>query len=457
MDFKLVDINKIKGAEYNPRKIDESKLGTLEKSIKELGFIIPIIVNKENNTIIAGHQRTKTARKVGLKEIPAFYVENINVSDEINFNQIHNGAEKKPTYKSTVNTSAYTDNEFNKISTKDINIDRSNINMAIVNQIRNMVMKYGNVFSCVVSNGIIVYQEEYAYTCKLMGINCNAYVLENDKLGYAKDFLNQSYGEFSYDNLKKNTYVQGLAQLFRNPNRGMEKKRNASILYEEMVYPYLQENKDIKSILDFGCGKGAYINALSKSYNAIGVEFYNHNLKGINVSKGNSQIDSFIKHLEKEKKFDVVVCDSVLNSIDSLKAEKSIMDILNYFSKDIAFISGRPLKVIKYTNSSGKKSRSSDKIYFLDKDGFTASYRKGNWYYQKFHSEKQVREMCAKHGFEVVEYIQYVTSWKAKLKKVRQVSDADVKKAIEYEFNLPLPNGKRYNRHTDVLKVLELI
>lgn len=457
MDLKLVDIDRIKGAEYNPRKIDESKLGTLEKSIKELGFIIPIIVNKENNTIIAGHQRTKTAKKVGLKQIPAFLVKNINLADEINFNQIHNGAEKTPTYKSKVKTSAYKHNDFNEIAGKDININRDNMNMAVVNQIRNMILKYGNIFSSVVSNGIIIYQEEYAYTCKLMGIDCNAYILESEKLGNAKDFLNQSYGEFSYENLKKNTFVQGLAQMFRDPTGEKNKKRNASKLYEEMVYPFLEKNKDIKSILDFGCGKGAYINELSKKYEAIGVEFYNNNGSAINVSKGNKQIDSFISYLGKDKKFDLVICDSVLNSVDSLEAEESIMDILNYFSKDIVFLSGRSIKAIKYINSGRKKSRNKDKLHFLDKDGFTASFRKGNWYYQKFHSEKQVKELCEKHGFEVIEYTVTANAWKAKLKKVRQVSDENVKKAIQFEFNLPLPNGKSYNRQNDVLKAIDML
>ena len=60
--MELIDISKIKPAAYNPRKLSDKAFEDLKESISELGFILPIIINKSNNTIVAGHQRTKTAK-----------------------------------------------------------------------------------------------------------------------------------------------------------------------------------------------------------------------------------------------------------------------------------------------------------------------------------------------------------------------------------------------------------
>ena len=150
------------------------------------------------------------------------------------------------------------------------------------------------------------------------------------------------------------------------------------------MIPYLMKSHT-ESILDFGCGKGAYISRLMKSYSgAIGVEFYNNNGSQINVSMGNLQIDRLIAYMEKKKNFDVVVCDSVLNSVDSVEAEKSVMACLNLFCKKKLFISGRPLKAIldKLEHSKDKSARKY--VSYLDSDNFTGDYRKGNWYFQHF-------------------------------------------------------------------------
>ena len=61
----------IKPASYNPRKISEEAFVELQGSLKTLGFILPIIVNRDNMTIVAGHQRTKAATAVGIAEAPA--------------------------------------------------------------------------------------------------------------------------------------------------------------------------------------------------------------------------------------------------------------------------------------------------------------------------------------------------------------------------------------------------
>lgn len=49
-----------KKAEYNPRKITDQELSSLDKSIQEFGDLSGVVINERTNTIIAGHQRIKT-------------------------------------------------------------------------------------------------------------------------------------------------------------------------------------------------------------------------------------------------------------------------------------------------------------------------------------------------------------------------------------------------------------
>lgn len=58
--MELIDLRTIKPADYNPRILKENAAEKLKESIKKLGCVKPIIVNSTNNTIIAGHQRTKS-------------------------------------------------------------------------------------------------------------------------------------------------------------------------------------------------------------------------------------------------------------------------------------------------------------------------------------------------------------------------------------------------------------
>lgn len=67
--------------EKNPRFNDEA-VKYVANSIKEFGFKVPIIVDK-NNVIVAGHTRYKASLELGLKEVPCI------VADDLNEEQIN--------------------------------------------------------------------------------------------------------------------------------------------------------------------------------------------------------------------------------------------------------------------------------------------------------------------------------------------------------------------------------
>lgn len=453
--IEYVNISDIKPAPYNPRKITDAQIERLKQSISKIGLVVPILVNRKNNVILAGHQRTKTSRLLGIERVPVIYVDDMILGDEIKFNQIHNITDNTVKAKMMLLNDRYDKEQYIKIANNDIS--EGSTMATCVKEICKLIVKYGNVLSCVICRGEIMMGREYVKACKVLNKRVNAFICDDDKYELIQQYFSEQYGEYYYKDIKKCTYVQGLAQMHRKSGDTGGKKGNKSKLYESMVLPYLAKHPE-STVLDFGCGKGEYINKVKKKHEAIGVEFYNNNGRQINVSKGNKMIDELIDFIKKRKSFDVAVCDSVLNSVDSLEAEQSIYALLNLLTHDRLFISGRPIdRVLRLKNMKKDAGASLKYLEFLDADNFTANYRRGQWYYQHFHDKEKILADLKEYGFEIVKCTWGNTSFQIECIKAKELSKEQYIKAIDFEFNLPLPNDTSYNRHEDVKKALNLI
>lgn len=457
-----VDVDKIKPAKYNPRKISEEQKQSLKESLENLGFVTPILVNERNHTIVAGHQRTNASKMLGYKKVPSFMIKNITVADEMSFNQLHNGIED--TYENNGHILNYKDlpiEQFTKVKAKNI---KSKCDKAIeIQDISRLIGKYGNVFCAVICDGKIVKGSNYLKSCMLMNIDANVYNLSIEKLDYAKKYLFKEYGVFNYDSLQKDTFVQGLAQLNRNQPDELKEGSHESKLYRDMVLKDAETDVLNDTILDFGCGKGEYIGNIAKrNKNAYGLEFYHNNTKGIIQSKTNRQFNRLEKHLNSTGElFDVVICDSVVNSTDSMEAEMNVLHTLNSFCKlgGTLFISGRNIKEVYSIVEARKLTNLGKQLkHFLDENNFSARYREGKWFYQHFHDKETIYKELQEAGFEVVKDNGWSnTSFQLKCKKVKESSLEDKIKAIDYEFTLPLPQGKRYKLNNRCKKMLNLV
>ena len=76
MEIENIPISEIIPYEKNPRK-NEKAVEIVAKSIKEFGFKVPIILDK-NNIIIAGHTRLKAANKLGITKVPIIRADDLN-------------------------------------------------------------------------------------------------------------------------------------------------------------------------------------------------------------------------------------------------------------------------------------------------------------------------------------------------------------------------------------------
>lgn len=99
---------------------------------------------------------------------------------------------------------------------------------------------------------------------------------------------------------------------------------------------------------------------------------------------------------------------------------------------------------------------STTTVQFFDENGLTAFMQEGQWFFQKFLTKDQVQAMFGRFGFEP--FMQYNKSgyWGWGAYKVRELTREEYINAINYEFNLNLPNNQSYNRQGDVLPLFGL-
>lgn len=74
--FEKVDIEQLVPYARNARTHSKKQVLELRASIREFGFINPVIIDKDLN-IIAGHGRVLAAKEEGLKEVPCIFVEHL--------------------------------------------------------------------------------------------------------------------------------------------------------------------------------------------------------------------------------------------------------------------------------------------------------------------------------------------------------------------------------------------
>ena len=59
----------------NPRRISEDELDALERSLRQFGFVQPVLARREDQTVIGGHQRLVAARRLGLTSVPVTWLD----------------------------------------------------------------------------------------------------------------------------------------------------------------------------------------------------------------------------------------------------------------------------------------------------------------------------------------------------------------------------------------------
>lgn len=78
MELVKMSIGDIKPAKYNPRKNlkpGDAEFEKLKASIERWDLVEPLVVNKQGNVLVGGHQRLKVCKALGMKEVQVVLVD----------------------------------------------------------------------------------------------------------------------------------------------------------------------------------------------------------------------------------------------------------------------------------------------------------------------------------------------------------------------------------------------
>lgn len=446
MEFTKLSIDSLKGADYNPRKISNESFKKLQESLKKFGVCKPVIANK-NGILIAGHQRTKAMREVGIKDVPVYLLDTkIAIHDEIRFNLMHNSIETENSKAKIINA--------NNIEYGYTMLDPTDIEVIeykkgkVLKEICSLLVKYGIWGSVIINEqGNVIHNNDYAVACKELKLPCLVFKMSNEDSKEFIKYMKIDYGQYSYEALNIKAYNQTHCQMNRNG-------RIHSRLYERYVLPNINKNQ---RIVDFGAGKKEYITRLKNDgYKAFGYEPHlkKQGSESLNIRQVVKDIIDIEKDISKNGLYDVVILDSVLNSITSLEFEHYVMTACNSLLKDdgIFYTGTRNLKAV---NRPGDVS--SDKaryIEFLDNNKFCATFRKGVWTMQRFNSKEMLFELCSKYFKEVKVIENNTTQLFAICKNPKKLDMQEYNKALNIEFNMEYPNNYKHNKHEKIVNTI---
>lgn len=471
MTFHLdYPIANMKPAPYNPRLIDKQSLERLQESIRVLGLIKPVICTTDG-TLLAGHQRTRSMQALGLTHCPAFVLGEISIQDEIRFNQLHNASDLE-LGEAVLHVPPQSRLGYVDIAASQISGQMKAKNAAKRAEILKLLSKHGSWGSIVVNqSGDVLISKLYAIASKMLGLPCKAYVVPDSQSETVINYFSQQYGKFSYEHLPKTTWSQSLAQMFRLREPVTGEKMLHSRTYECLVIPKL--SKDIR-VLDFGAGQMDYVKKLqSLGYDIRGIEFYFRKGSQIHVGQVHKDIDTLCYDIQENGLYDIVVCDSVLNSVDSIQAEKDVLTCLSAFCKinGMVIFSGRSRDHIEY-KETGMRNQAANKrfVNFFDENGFSALYSVGVWRYQKFHKVEQIKSLASTYfgsSFQIYDLVEKMRPKRAKdhfkneswgvvaTKQIELPLDQRLS-SLSREFDLPLPDNRRYGRSKDILEAYQI-
>lgn len=472
--IEYINIDQLNPAEYNPRILTDEAQESLKKSITELGIIKPIIIRRSDYRIMAGHQRTKTMKLLGYTNVPAFVLDKVNSTDEVRFNQLHNYAECEVSdVQPDIHVVFPKGTEgFYVVPNKDISMVSKGENSSYVVDLTKMILKYGQFANSVCDySGKVLISSVYAKTVKLLGMDLLVYVLPKGKEDIAVSYFSKDYGVFEYSHLERKTYIQSFAQKVRlREKNGVLAGRCHSTLYENLVIPYIK--KDMR-VLDFGAGQKDYAKMLKKKgYRIDAIEFFHRKDREDVIDEKEIRQDcaDICRTLSEYGLYDVVVCDSVLNSVNSLEDEKNVLLSISALCKQGGkiFWSGIPLLFARKTSDRKQSRDYRSKSVFLDANNFTANFRFGEWYFQHYHSTEDVIRLNREYigeDFSLYDKAIPVTeehelrgsSFQVSSVNDRKAAKEEYVKALVYEFALPLPNGRRWDLDKDIIPVFEKI
>jgi hypothetical protein len=159
-------------------------------------------------------------------------------------------------------------------------------------------------------------------------------------------------------------------------------------------------------------------------------------------------IDGLCAELEARGRFDTIVLDWVLNSVDSQEAEDAVLGSCAALLKPGGriWMTGRQREWGERLNESRTFSGQRRGVEFLDADGLSALRYHSRWFYQKFHSQGEIERQARRYFGGPTSYTQVAERWRVRAEKALERPWSATMRALRFAFDLPWPDGHTVGR-----------
>lgn len=432
--IKLVPIDAVQASEYNPRRNDEKRLALTELSLRKLGFLLPIYAD-ESGEILSGHQRHLVASRMGFQQIPVEYVSGKTPGERravnVLFNRATNDLQKQDTCAIIRRRLYETDIE------------------AMTGELPDIEPGSEASFPC-------VYALRRMDVVKLAKLNHRSFDTHIKQLAkslerrmestYADDLR---FNSFMRERNTRETDAEGNAALGdgffkgvfpKNCGRDFCKLEGAALETWRRHYG--------SSVVDFGAGKlnntrtlrkaGIQVSAFEPYFVTVGEKI--HKEKSLEIAA------RFLDEVEAGTPYSSVFISSVFNSVPFMADRKQIAVIAAALCAPDGMVVCwcQSNKAPQFVNTK-KKFLAAEKVLTFDLDyepntilGDIGAHPK----VQKGHTEEEMRAIFAP-CFRTVKRLEMITKFWYMEAADPIVDPAALAAALDFEFELPYPDGSR--------------
>ncbi|MFF7171642.1 methyltransferase domain-containing protein [Streptomyces pseudovenezuelae] len=447
---------RLKPAPYNPRRLSDDAFGRLKQSLDLFGCVKPVIVNG-NGILVAGHQRTKSLKALDVTMVPAILLgAHVTTQDEVQFNLLHNSVETDGS-RVTVTVADESAHGWEWLTPDEITVQARD-SAAVRSEISRLITRYGPWGSIVADHaGRVILNNDYAVSAVDLRKDVLCYRVSVQEADELLVWLEGEYGVYDYTQLGIKPYNQHWCQMHRLGGDDGDSAKSA--VYVKHVLPTLKKSQ---RIVDFGAGEAAYITLLKEQgYDA---HWYEPHVKAkgtqnaLDVAATVAHIRDLHRDVRANGQYDIVVLDSVINSITSLEFEEHVLITCNTLCADdgVFFTGTRHMKSISKRNSGRKyrNNRYRRALEFVDENGFSATFRAGVWTMQRFHTRESLTALLRRYFGEVRIGVDTGGSLTVECRRPLPVSPERRRAALEAEFNMEYPGEYRHNRHKPLVEAL---
>lgn len=462
--FPEYPVNRLRGAPYNPRRLDDESFTRLQASLGRYGIVKPVIANGDG-TLVAGNQRHRTAVTLGMTTIPAVILQRkVSSHHEIYFNLAHNAVEHSGGH---VTVPPHPEPGWVTIPWEHVTVHNHD-RIVPVTTTGKLIARYGAYGSIVAStNGTVVANLDYAHAATRVQVPVLVRYVTEEHATELRDILQQQFGVYDQTVVAEQWKAWAIQPTRAAERDDARQQFRKSPVWEHHVIPRLQQNPKLR-VLDLGAGKLAYTNRLRKQgYHVIPYEPY---MTKPGTKEGERTFDMraivtqqhvIRQDIEQHGLYDIVVLDNVINAATNEQWHTWITATANALVHPDGIVAwsipnGTNAKDLANSTSTGGRSATTTRTsVFWTPDDYTIAIRWGQFITMKYHTPTSIHTHLRKFFTRTtIPTSPKNPSIHGTCQGPRQLTPEQLHETLTNELNPPYPNGYRHNHHQPLLNTI---